>query len=197
LSIDVNVQKNAEDSLARQIDQTRKVQDKNTKSKFETFKAPSGSVTMVDPTNGQIRAMASYPTYDPSAFVGGISTQAYQELTAQDSGFPLNNWATQGQYAPGSTFKMVSALAGLKSGMITTNSTFNDTGSLKVSDVVFNNAAKQVNGIITLPKAIEVSSDTYFYNIGSKLWSLQYKKDPKGDAIQDTAREFGFGKKLV
>ena len=195
LSIDVNVQKNAEDSLARQIDQTRKVQDKNTKSKFETFKAPSGSVTMVDPTNGQIRAMASYPTYDPSAFVGGISTQAYQELTAQDSGFPLNNWATQGQYAPGSTFKMVSALAGLKSGMITTNSTFNDTGSLKVSDVVFNNAAKQVNGIITLPKAIEVSSDTYFYNIGSKLWSLQYKKDPKGDAIQDTAREFGFGKK--
>lgn len=195
LSLDVDIQKNAEQSLSDQIDLTRKVQDKNTKDKFETFKAPSGSVTLIDPNTGKVKAMASYPTYDPSAFVGGISTQAYQELTAPDSGLPLNNWATQGQYAPGSTFKLISALAGLKSGIITPTSSFDDTGSLKVSDVTFYNAGKESNGTINLPTAITVSSDTYFYNIGSKLWSMQYKKDPKGDAIQDTAREFGFGKK--
>ena len=51
-----------------------------------------------------------------------------------------------------------------------------------------------MNGTITLPTALTVSSDTFFYNIGSKLWSLQRKKNPEGDAIQNTAREFGFGK---
>ena len=194
LSIDVTTQKVAEESLAGQIEQTRKQQDRSDKAKFSTFKAPSGSVTLLDPNTGLVRAMASYPTYDPAAFVGGISTQDYQALNAPNSGFPLNNWATQGQYAPGSTFKLVSSIAGLESGIVTTNSPFNDTGSLKVSDVEFFNAGKQVNGTITLPTALTVSSDTYFYNIGSKLWSLQRKKNPEGDAIQNVAREFGFGK---
>lgn len=194
LSIDATTQKIAEESLAGQIEQTRKARDKSDKAKSATFKAPSGSVTLLDPNTGLVKAMASFPTYDPAAFVGGISVGDYEALNAPDSGFPLNNWATQGQYAPGSTFKLISSIAGLESGIVTTNSTFNDTGSLKVSDVEFFNAGKQVNGTVTLSSAITVSSDTFFYNIGSKLWSLQRKQDPKGDAIQNVARDFGFGK---
>ena len=193
LTIDINLQKVAEDSLAKQIEITRSQQDLTDKSKFSTYKAPGGSVTVIDPNNGFVRALASYPTFDPSAFVEGIPTPIWKQLNDPENAFPLNNRAVQGLYAPGSTFKMITSIAGIKSGIITPYSTFNDTGSLKVSDTVFKNAANKENGLISLSRALTVSSDTYFYNIGSKLWSLQYKNKAEGDAIQDTAREFGFG----
>lgn len=193
LSIDLNLQKTAEDSLAKQIEVTRSQRDLSDKTKFATYKAPGGSVVVIDPNNGFVRALASYPTFDPAAFADGIPTPVWQQLNDPSNAYPLNNRAVQGLYAPGSTFKMITSIAGERSGIITPYSTFNDTGSLKVSDVIFNNAAKKVNGTISLAQALTVSSDTYFYNIGSKLWSKQYRDDPAGNAIQDTAREFGFG----
>lgn len=193
LSIDINVQRTAEESLASQIAVTRSQQDLTDKSKFAKYKAPGGSITVVDPQTGYVRALASYPTFDPAAFVEGIPTPVWKQLNDPANAYPLNNRAVQGLYAPGSTFKMVTSVAGVRSGIITPYSTFNDTGSLKVSDTVFSNAAKKVNGQIALSRALTVSSDTYFYNIGSKLWSLQYRHKESGDAIQNTAREFGFG----
>ncbi|HMS24616.1 MAG TPA: penicillin-binding protein 2 [Acidimicrobiia bacterium] len=193
LSIDINLQRVAETSLAEQIEVTRSQQDTNDKTKFTKFKAAGGSVTIVDPQNGFVLALASFPTFDPAAFVEGITTPVWKQLNDPANAYPLNNRAVQGLYAPASTFKMVTAIAGVKSKIVTPNSTFNDTGSLKVSDVVFANAGNKVNGSISLSRALAVSSDTYFYNIGSKLWSLQYKNNPDGDAIQTTAREFGFG----
>lgn len=194
LSIDLNLQKVAEDSLAKQIKITQSQQDLSDKSKFAQYKAPGGSITVVDPNNGFVRALASYPTFDPSAFVEGIPTPVWEQLNDPNNAYPLNNRAVQGLYAPGSTFKLITSIAGAKSGIITPYSTFNDAGSLKVSDTVFKNSGNKKNGLISLSKALTVSSDTYFYNIGSKLWSLQYRNKKSGDAIQDTAREFGFGK---
>ncbi len=193
LSIDINVQRAAEASLASQIEVTRSQQDINDKTKFSLFKAPGGSITVVDPQTGYVRALASYPTFDPAAFVEGIPTPIWKQLNDPANAYPLNNRAVQGLYAPGSTFKLITGIAGVKSGVITPYSTFNDTGSLKVSDTVFNNAQKKANGTISLARALTISSDTYFYNIGSKLWSMQFKNKKEGDAIQDTAREFGFG----
>ncbi len=193
LSIDIGLQQVAETSLARQIEITRSVQDTSDKTKFTKFKAPGGSVVMVDPNNGFVKALASFPTFNPAEFVDGIPTPIWEELNDPKNAFPLNNRAVQGLYAPASTFKMVTAIAGNNTGIITPYSTFNDTGSLKVSDREFKNAGKKANGVINLSSALTVSSDTFFYNIGSKLWSLQYKQKPGGDAIQDTAREFGFG----
>ncbi|MFN8016105.1 MAG: penicillin-binding protein 2 [Acidimicrobiia bacterium] len=193
LSIDLNLQKQSEEALKSQIEVTRSQRDIADKTKFSLFKAPGGSVTVVDPNNGFVRALASFPTFDPSSFVDGIPTPIWKELNDPKNAYPLNNRAVQGLYAPGSTFKMVTAIAGQRAGIITPYSTFNDTGSLKVSDVTFSNAGKKVNGLLSLAKALEVSSDTYFYNIGSKLWSLQYKGKSAGDEIQNTAQEFGFG----
>lgn len=193
LSLDIELQKVAESSLARQIEITRSVQDLGDKEKFSTFKAPGGSVVVVDPNNGFVKALASFPTFDPSKFVDGIPTPIWKELNDPKNAFPLSNRAVQGLYAPASTFKMITAIAGVESNIVTPGSAFNDTGSLKVSDRVFNNAGKKANGVINLSTALTVSSDTYFYDIGSKLWSLQFKNQPAGDAIQDTAREFGFG----
>lgn len=194
LSIDLKLQKVAEDSLAKQIEITRSQQDFSDETKFSTYKAPGGSITVVDPNNGFVRALASYPTFDPAAFVEGIPTPVWKELNDPENAYPLSNRAVQGLYAPASTFKLITAVAGVRSGIVTPYSTFNDTGSLKVSDIIFKNAGNKENGVISLSRALTVSSDTYFYNIGSKLWSLQYKNKPGGDAIQETAREFGFGK---
>jgi len=193
LSVDIDLQRVAEESLAKQIEITRSVRDLNDKEKFSTFKAPGGSVVVVDPNNGFVRVLASFPTFDPSTFVDGIPTPIWNELNDPKNAFPLSNRAVQGLYAPASTFKMITAIAGVKSNIVTPNSSFDDTGSLKVSDRFFNNAGKKANGTINLSSALTVSSDTYFYNIGSKLWSLQYRNNAGGDAIQDTAREFGFG----
>jgi penicillin-binding protein 2 len=195
LSIDLKLQKVAETALAEQIAITQERQDTTDKTKFATYKAPAGSVVVVDPQNGFVRAMASYPTYDPTQFVEGISTPLWKELNDPENAYPLNNRAIQGLYAPASTFKLITSIAGVRSGIISPNSTFNDTGSLQVSDRVFNNAGKKANGIISLSRALSVSSDTFYYNIGSKLWSMQRKGDEKGNAIQDTAREFGFAER--
>lgn len=194
LTIDMNMQKIAEESLANQIATTRAIQDSTDKTKFAMYKAPGGSVTLVDTQTGFVRALASYPTFDPASFVEGIPTPVWKELEDPANAFPLNNRATQGLYAPGSTFKMVTSIAGTDTDIISPYSTFNDTGQLKVSDITLHNSGDEVNGQISLARALTVSSDTFFYNIGSKLWSLQYRKNPQGNAIQDTARDFGFGK---
>lgn len=195
LSVDLTLQKVAEQALAEQIAVTREQQDLTDKTKFATYKAPAGSVVVVDPQNGFVRALASYPTYDPASFVEGISTPLWEELNDPENAYPLNNRAVQGLYAPGSTFKIITAIAGINAGIITPNSPFNDTGSLQVSDRVFNNAGKKANGTISLARSLTVSSDTYYYNIGYKLWSLQRRGDEKGNGIQDVAREFGFAER--
>ena len=78
-------------------------------------KAPAGAAVTIDPTNGNVIAMASFPTYDPREFVNGISSDRYAELKGNDETTdPFSNRAIQGQYAPGSTFKLVTATAAMQ-----------------------------------------------------------------------------------
>ena len=88
-----------------------------------TPKAEKGSTVVLDPKTGGVIAMASYPTFNPADFVDGISDIEWADLTAEENNTPLNNWAIQGQYAPGSTFKPFTAVAGLESGLITPDTT--------------------------------------------------------------------------
>ncbi len=195
LAIDLDLQKATEKALAEQIEITRNQKDLQNPDLFDFYKAPGGSVVIVDPQDGFVKAMASFPTYDPAEFVQGISTPMWEELNDPENYYPLNNRSVQGLYAPASTFKLITALAGVESGVVTPYSTFNDTGALQVADREFRNAGRKANGVISLSQAMTVSSDTYFYNIASKLWSMQRRGDEKGNAIQDTAREFGFAEK--
>ena len=75
--------------------------------------------------------MASYPSFNPAEFVDGISDEEWEELTAEENNAPLNNWAIQGQYAPGSTFKPFSAVSALEAGLITPDTTVYDDGDLR------------------------------------------------------------------
>jgi penicillin-binding protein 2 len=197
LTIDLDVQKLAEDSLNQGLASAQATQDKSYKAGFKKLAAPAGAVVVLDATDGSVVAMASNPTYDPNEFVNGIPTPKWQELNNPLGHFPLVDRAIAGQYAPGSTFKLITSVAGLQSGDITPTKTINDRGRYSYPtdpQRFFRNDGGAVYGTVDLPRAITVSSDVYFYTIGGDLYYRQRHALPGGDALQETARQYGFGK---
>src|SRR5438270_1726699 len=189
LTLDLDIQKLAEDSLAQGLAAAHSSYDK---SQAKHFIAPAGSSVVLDPRDGSVLALASNPTYDPSIFVNGIKPELFAQLNDPASGFPLNNRVIQGQYAPGSTFKLATALAALGHGMIDDKYTIADGGSIKIGNRVFKNAGGEANGRVNIVRALTVSSDVFFYNLGNQFW---LQRSQFGDAIQDEARQLGLGKK--
>ncbi|MBV8981771.1 MAG: penicillin-binding protein 2 [Acidimicrobiia bacterium] len=189
LTIDLDVQKLAEESLQQGLQAARSTYDRG---QAKHFIAPAGSVVVQDPRDGSILALASNPTYDPSIFVNGIKPDLFAQLNDPGSGFPLNDRAIQGQYAPGSTFKLVTSLAALGDGMIDPNYTVDDGGRIKIGNRIFKNAEGEANGRVNLSKALTVSSDVFFYTLGNQFWN---QRSQYGDAMQNEAHQLGMGKK--
>ena len=188
LTIDLEVQRLAEESLAKGIDAARKAKER---SSGKNFVAPAGAVVVLDPRDGSVLALASHPTYDPAWFLNGISRLDYQFLQDPANHFPLNDRSIQGQYAPGSTFKLVTAMAALQSGLVTPQSTIVDKGALRVGNRTFRNAGSRSYGPTNLAKSLTVSSDVYYYTLGASFWS---RRSQLGETpIQDMAKAFGFG----
>ncbi len=187
LTINGQIQMVAEQALEQGMTAARHTFDKTSR---RNFTAPAGSAVVEDPNNGQILALATNPTYDPTEFVGGIS-QAHYRALLNNPNDPLLDRTIQGQYAPGSTFKLITATAGLQTGLITPNTVFDDTGSITIGNFVAHNDNGAAYGDITLPTAITVSSDNFFNTIGLNLW---YGRDTYGeDALQNVAKEYGLG----
>ncbi|HJV09109.1 MAG TPA: penicillin-binding protein 2 [Acidimicrobiales bacterium] len=191
LSIDLDIQRLAEESLAQGIDLARKSTDFLT---GKTFLASGGSVVVTDPRDGAVLAMASNPTYDPNEFTNGISVRRFQELNDPAGHYPLNNRAIQGLYAPGSTFKLATSIAGMKNGLISSRDTFNDQGTYTVvgeRSQTFSNARGARNGPVNVTKAITVSSDVFFFWLGERFWDSRGRLG--ASAVQDVARNLGMG----
>jgi penicillin-binding protein 2 len=191
LSIDIDIQRVAEESLAQGIDLARKSREFST---GKPFVASGGSVVVLDPRDGSVLAMASNPTYDPNEFVDGISVKRFSELNDPAGFYPLNNRAIQGLYAPGSTFKLATSLAALKVGLISPRDIYNDQGSYVVRgerSSTFSNARGIRNGPVNLSQALTVSSDVFFYSLGERFWDNRGKLGEA--AIQDVARLLGMG----
>jgi penicillin-binding protein 2 len=188
LTIDLDMQRQAEESLQQGLERSRRAYDRNT-GKF--FLTPAGSVVVLDPRDGSVVAMASNPTYDPREFVDGISESRFRELQDPAGSFPLNNRALQGLYAPGSTFKLVTALAALEKGVMSPRDTLVDNGFITVGGETKRNAGGQVNGRIDITRAVTVSSDVYFYEMGKRMWEARSRYGPT--PIQDAARKLGMG----
>jgi len=192
LTVDLDVQALAEDSLAKGLEAARNRYDRNFAKRFL---APAGSVVVLDPRDGSVLAMASSPTYNPADFVNGIRPDVFAALQDPANFYPLNNRALQGQYAPGSTFKLVTALAALRAGLIAPNTTFVDEGSYRIRNCrgekcVFRNAGGRAWGRINLPRALTVSSDAFFYDLGATFWE---RGGAARTAIQEAARDLGYG----
>lgn len=186
LTVDINMQFMMEKGLAAEVERRRGVVDNGCFITDEETGNPIGcqpkgaASIAIDPRNGQVLAMASYPTYDPNLFVGGISDADYEALQGEDSNDPLLNRVIGGTWAPGSTFKLFSSYAGLSTGLVTPESVYQDNGVYKYSadcptdqednNCSARNAGGTPNGPVALREALTVSSDTYYYSLGDRSW---------------------------
>ena len=150
-----------------------------------------GAVIAIDPRTGGILALVSNPGYDPNMFVTGVSVAHYKELS-EDRRMPLFNRATNGQYAPGSTFKPVVALCGLSLGVTNWDRTISDHGFFKLPgqariyrDWSWTKGNSGGQGIVDLTRAIYRSSNVYFYELASRLDVNNFVK---------CASKFGYGR---
>ncbi|WP_053846485.1 penicillin-binding protein 2 [Streptomyces sp. NRRL B-24085] len=193
-SIDARVQRVAEYELNDAMKEARKQFDDNT---GENYKADSGAVIVMEAKTGRIVAMASNPTYDPNAWVGGISAKDYAKLTGKKSNYPLLNRAIQGQSAPGSTFKVISTAAAVEAGY-DFDGRYPCTSSYSVGGQVFKNFESENFGPINLGRALEVSCDTVFYGLAHREWQrdggINPKKGEPKDYFFKAAHQFGLGK---
>lgn len=131
------------------------------------FEGRSGSAVALDPQTGEILAMTSTPAYDPNRFSTGIEPAEWASL-ATDPDTPLMNRVIQGSYAPGSTFKVIAATAALEEGLITPQTSFYCPGQLSVYNTVFR-CIPGGHGVVDLRRAIAISCNVYFYNVGIRL----------------------------
>ena len=130
--------------------------------------AESAAAVVMDVNNGDLIAMASSPSFDPNLFVRGISHDDYDGLMANDHR-PLANKSVQGVYPPGSTFKMVTALAALDAGVIDINSTTRCPGYLEIGGRRFHCWKRAGHGTVDLARSLAESCDVYYYDIAQKV----------------------------
>lgn len=139
----------------------------------------SGTIVVLNVHTGAVLAMASYPSYNPNWWVGGISNADYQKYLSNDAGF---NRAISGTYMPGSTEKMLTALAALTNHEISPNMMVDDRGGLQVGNYWMSNWNQSGFGTIGLETAIEVSDDTYFYQVGLDMGHYNENNPPQNIA---------------
>jgi penicillin-binding protein 2 len=156
--------------------------------------ARAGAIVALDPRDGAIRALASYPTYDPAAFTSR-KKKALEFLTnadvAKEQNYPALDRAIAGAYPPGSTFKPVTALAAMQEHILSPYASLACTPNYKVAGQTFNNWDPFTNQPMTLPTALAQSCDTYFYQVGKSFYDLPADR---GQPLQKWARTFGFGR---
>lgn len=145
-----------------------------------------GSMVAIDPRSGEILAMLSKPSFDPTDFSRGIPAATWSKLL-NNPNHPLRDKTIQDHYSPGSTFKILTAITGLEEGVIDEHSTFNCTGQLRVGNRVYHCWSKHGHGTINVVQAITQSCDVFFYHVALKLKSV--------DQIAKWATHMGLGRK--
>ncbi|HEY0829790.1 MAG TPA: penicillin-binding protein 2 [Candidatus Dormibacteraeota bacterium] len=168
LSIDAGMQRATAASLAAGLVRDNKL---------------AGASVVIDPRTGEVLAMVSLPGYDTNLFTHGISQTDYSRLL-NDPEKPLLNRAIAGQYAPGSTFKMVTATAGLQEGKITAQTLLSCPPYINVNGWIYHNWASYSLGWMNVAKALASSCDTFFYQVAAMVGDVKLAR---------YARAFGFG----
>ncbi len=135
---------------------------------YSVLQQRKGAVIVMNPKNGKVIAMCSNPTFNPNRFSSFLSKKEWLNLTNNKQGF-LNNRCVQGLYSPGSTFKMVVAIAALEEGLIDEEFTYTCNGHYKLNSKLYYCWKKSGHGKINLVEAIAASCNTFFYQLGLKL----------------------------
>jgi penicillin-binding protein 2 len=191
-SIDAKVQGVVEEQLRQTIFNARKTFDTVT---GRYYVADAGAAVLLNAKTGNVIAMASYPSYDPAVWVGGISEKDLSHLYSADSGTPLLSRATQGQFAPGSTFKPFMTAGALSNGY-DQDARLNCSSAFQVGNRAFKNYESGAYGYIGFAQALQVSCNTFFYRVGYDFW-IRAGADAENvnarDPLVRTAEAFGFG----
>jgi len=148
------------------------------------LRGKEGAIVAMNPQNGKILAMVSHPSFSPSLFADGINHEDWETLV-QNPFHPLQNRTIQGQYAPGSVFKVITAAAGLEEGVISPQEILSCTGSYRFGNRTYRCWRKGGHGKVNLHRAIVESCDVYFYQVGQRLGI---------DTLAKYAKGFGLGK---
>lgn len=151
----------------------------------ELLNKREGAVVILQPRNGEILAMASYPNFDPNRFINRFTPEEWMELV-ESKAYPLENRAIRGLYSPGSLFKPLIGLAALDAGIINRNTSIHCSGSAVIYGHPFTCWYAPGHGPLNLAGAIQNSCNIYFYNLGKRLGI---------ETIADYCREFGLGTK--
>ena len=134
----------------------------------ELLEGSVGAVVAMAPKTGEILAMANSPSFDQNAFVVGLTTKEWQDMLSNPDK-PMVNKVTQGEYPPASTYKIVTAIAGLEEKVIDENTEFYCPGHYRYGDRIFKCWRRGGHGHVNVVKAIAVSCDVFFYQVGQKL----------------------------
>ncbi|HEY6278783.1 MAG TPA: penicillin-binding protein 2 [Streptosporangiaceae bacterium] len=151
------------------------------KAQAEGNPGATTGAAVVMTTRGRVLALASYPTYNPSIWTGGISTREFRDLFGTAHGEPILDRATQGEYAPGSTWKITSTAAALAHGFAPAGP-YGCPGAVSVAGHVFNNWTSSNLGPMSLHEALVMSCDTVFYQIAYQMW---LRDKPRADVTAD------------
>ncbi|MGH8905993.1 MAG: penicillin-binding protein 2 [Egibacteraceae bacterium] len=197
LTIDLDAQRSVEDALAQGIEVARGQRDLEAGGgRAALFEAPAGAAVVLDPRTGEIAAMASFPSYSPQEFVGGVSQAYWRWLRDEDNAFPLINRAIAASYPPGSVFKVVSAGAALAYGYADQDTIIPCPGSYDWNGFVYRNWRRDSSGGMTLATALEQSCDTVFYRLAREMWEDE-QATPAGEPIlerlSEQSRGWGLG----
>jgi penicillin-binding protein 2 len=191
LTLDVKLQKAAEGALRYGIDRARN------SACYGCWNANGGAIVALDPRDGSIRALASFPTYRPSLYVGRVRQSALDAAgltsrSARSMNYPALDRAIQASYPPGSTFKPVTALAAMQEHILQPYESLACTGTYEKNGQTFKNWDPFVNEAMTLPTALARSCDTYFYQVGYRFYGMPADRGPR---LQAWASRFGFGQR--
>ena len=179
LTIDDELQRTAEDALAFGV---RLAHDNG------EWAANGGALVAMDVNSGEILALASNPTFDPSVYVGTVDEKDLKALADKNANFPTLNRAIDGTYPPGSTWKPITALAALEQDLLSAGEVIQCTGKMVVDKQTFMNWDPYRNEPMVLSTALANSCDTYFYDVGLRFYRLE------GSPLQRWSRQMGFGK---
>lgn len=187
LTLDVNLQRAAEKALRYGVHLARV-------SGIEGQHADGGAIVALDPRDGSVLAMASYPTYQPSIFVGRPDAKKLAPLlnptVAQRDNYPGINRALDAAYPPGSTFKPVTALAAMQENLLNPYALLPCTPTFTAYKEVFHNWTALIDTGMNLQTALAESCDTYFYELGRRFYVLP---PDRGHPLQAWSNRFGLG----
>ncbi|MGZ4353621.1 MAG: penicillin-binding protein 2 [Gaiellaceae bacterium] len=184
LTVDIDLQRAAERALRYGIQLARA--DKQ-------YNADGGAIVALDPNDGSVLAMASNPTFKPSVYAQRDPQKLKPLLdqnAAKDANYPGLNRATQGIYPPGSVFKPLTAIAAMESHVLEPFASLPCTPDFKSHGQTFNNWTTAFDRGMTLTEALAVSCDTYFYELGERIWELPQSA---GHPLQDWSSRLGIG----